>query len=131
MTNKSDLSHQSDIIQQQPPQVKKNSSHVWKVIFILFIVVNLLLGGFAGIMIIISALPFQNNYGYGGPGIVAATFAGYFLLILAPIDLIIILFHVRPRGNLRILIYAVLIAFVIFIVVALILYFVLVSTSRA
>jgi hypothetical protein len=102
---------------------KKTSDSIWKVIFNVLLVINLLLGGYVGIMFMISALPLPNSYGYGGPGLLGVVYAGYFLLILAPVDLVVILYYIQPRGILRILTFAAL----VLISLLLIMYFVFIA----
>jgi len=91
-----DLPHQPDTLRQSPNRSFKPL--IWKAIFILLLIVNLIFGCWAFWLMYSVSL---HNITAAGMAIVGVI--SYFF-ILAPIDLIAVLFYLRPQGTARVII---------------------------
>lgn len=109
MNDNTDLPHQPDTLQQQPPLMKKKSNPIWIVVFILLLIVN---------VIFVSWARWQMS-GYMGAMAALAIFP--LALPLAIIDFLAVFFYIHtqhPQGMVKVLSYTA------FILVSLVLAFV-------
>jgi hypothetical protein len=118
MASDTDLSDQADTSQQQTPLMKKKSNPIWKVIFILLLIINLAPG-------LLIWLPlFQGNNHFSNVNIIdtvitSIVFVVIFQGVLAIPNLIAILFYViihRPKAVARIISFVILISLILVII---------------